>query len=123
MTIIERLRINATLGFLKNLVFVTYIFMLAPIWGTGVLCYLYVPLPSWVKGLIVLSILGLICAAWWFSRITGHYMVIENMSFKTAFQHTFYPVLLQLSFLPFIGDLFESILDSKKEDTVSDESE
>ncbi len=62
---------------------------------------------TWIAGL--LAIIGIIFS-FWYSRVTAYYMVIEKLSFGKAFQHTFFPLIMKLSFLPIIGGFFEKLI-------------
>jgi len=90
--------------------------MLSPVWGSILLWYIFASQSEKVFGLLGCSISVSIAVSWWYSRYTAHYMVVELQSFKLAFKSTFYPVIMKLAFLPFIGGLFACLLGSKEED-------
>jgi hypothetical protein len=100
-----------------------YLLLLSPLWGSSLLIYFFVSRADWSSGLLGLTILSCAAAAWWFSRITVHYMVDGRQSFGIAFQNTFYPVAAKLAFLPVVGGFFARIIEGKKPSPFRDEPE
>ena len=104
--------------FFQKLVMLLYFCMLAPFWGTALLYRLYIADANSTGNTVLgLTIFGAGFMSWWFSKITAHYMAVECHPFKLAFKQTFYPVVMKLAFLPFIGSCCEHFLNGKKNDT------
>ena len=114
MSPFERYRTAYAEAFFQKLVMVAYFGMLAPVWGSILLWYLFASRTDEVLNFLGFTIVASVAASWWFSRYTAYYMVVELQSFKLAFQNTFYPFIMKLTFLPIIGGCFAKLLGPKK---------
>jgi hypothetical protein len=98
---------NYAFNFYQKATMLLYFSVLGLLWGP--LAALYFLSSSQSKSLMALAsgtAALSIAASWFFSRLTAHYMVHEEMGFRKAAAHTFYPVLSRLAAVPVLGALF-----------------
>jgi hypothetical protein len=89
---------------------VGYFAALSPLWIVPLLISRFVKNPNgWSYAASLLGLVSCV-AAFWFSRISAHYMAIENQTFRVAFLRTFLPVLTNLSFMPVVGGYLEGLI-------------
>jgi hypothetical protein len=93
----------------------TALFTLAliPIWGFPLLLAYLNGKESYASFGLLLLVLSA-GASFWIARPTAYKMEFEGHTFKSAFQHTVYPYVGMLSCLPFVGSLFEKLIDPEK---------
>jgi hypothetical protein len=114
MSLFDTLRTAYAVRCFSVVVMLLYLAILSPLWGSVLLWLLFVSTSDAVMTLFAFTVVLSVVPAWWFSRITAHHMAVDGQSFNLAFQSTFYPVAMKLSFLPVVGGYFERILQGKK---------
>jgi hypothetical protein len=113
----SRWKSSFAFSYFQKVTMLCYFLLLIPVWGPGVAYYLVAsPTSKSVISLICCCVAASVAGSWWYSRITAHHMTVEGLFFKEAAEHTFWPLLAKLTFLPLVGGFLQRFLEPVKPD-------
>jgi hypothetical protein len=109
MSILDSWRKSYSIGFYREFLFVVYLSMLSPLWGPPALWHFLDQESDVAKRLLGITLLFSVPLAIWCAYSAGYYIGAEFQSFWVATRRALVPLLLILSFLPFVGRYVERL--------------